>query len=416
MPSLAALTMDGHNANTQTLSELAERANKRLQHQQCATKTFCLANSALPVPLTVGPPSVKKIRSKIALPLSVLLSISPNTQILVSLLQPSPPTLSRSLLLPRSLFVACLLMSDMLASALSCRSSPLIVHFLRHGQATHNVNAEPLRLAGCTYAAFLDQMSLDDEFDARLTEVGVSVAREAGKKIGGLITVDAMLCSPLSRAIDTGSLVLGSLVPAGHPVIVLDEFAEIKGLLLNAKRRTREEIKAKYPSVDVSFLKHEDDVLWEQHVDKLEDGPSCAERGLRGLEFVYDELHLKRGHRNVAVSAHGVSPTHTNPTSPTPSLTLLPPKMLTPPFTPHHNLPTRLSLLSPPPPHMQGIFHLMTNECDRIVACDEMRKRFDNCELRSCEVQVKQDDDKGTRVFHLKKITVSTSASSSGAF
>jgi hypothetical protein len=39
----------------------------------------------------------------------------------------------------------------------------LVVHFIRHGQATHNVNAEPLRAAGCSFEAFVEQMRLDDE-------------------------------------------------------------------------------------------------------------------------------------------------------------------------------------------------------------------------------------------------------------
>ena len=43
------------------------------------------------------------------------------------------------------------------------------LHFLRHGQALHNINAEPLRAAGCTFQQFLDQMKVDDDFDAEVS-------------------------------------------------------------------------------------------------------------------------------------------------------------------------------------------------------------------------------------------------------
>ena len=57
------------------------------------------------------------------------------------------------------------------------------LHLLRHGQASHNVRAEPLRAAGCTFAAFLEQMRLDDELDAKLTERGERDARELGRRL-----------------------------------------------------------------------------------------------------------------------------------------------------------------------------------------------------------------------------------------
>ena len=48
-----------------------------------------------------------------------------------------------------------------------------VIHLVRHGQAQHNVRAEPARSAGCSYDEFLELMRLDDAFDATLTPVGV---------------------------------------------------------------------------------------------------------------------------------------------------------------------------------------------------------------------------------------------------
>ena len=65
----------------------------------------------------------------------------------------------------------------------------LIIHFLRHGQASHNINAEPMRAAGCSFQAFLDQMREDDEHDSKLTvagrqqagDVAISICQVPGK-------------------------------------------------------------------------------------------------------------------------------------------------------------------------------------------------------------------------------------------
>ena len=43
-----------------------------------------------------------------------------------------------------------------------------VLHLVRHGQAAHNVRAEPARHAGCSYDEFLELMRLDDAFDAGL--------------------------------------------------------------------------------------------------------------------------------------------------------------------------------------------------------------------------------------------------------
>jgi hypothetical protein len=46
------------------------------------------------------------------------------------------------------------------------------IRFLRHGQAMHNINAEHMREAGCSYEDFIQAMKDDDQFDSPLTELG----------------------------------------------------------------------------------------------------------------------------------------------------------------------------------------------------------------------------------------------------
>merc|ERR1740117_2533741 len=84
-------------------------------------------------------------------------------------------------------------------------------HFVRHGQAMHNIRAEALRHSGCTYQEFLDQMATDDAFDADLTSLGRKQAAELGsslKSLGTLQGVQLVVSSPLSRAVDTADAVM----------------------------------------------------------------------------------------------------------------------------------------------------------------------------------------------------------------
>jgi broad specificity phosphatase PhoE len=50
------------------------------------------------------------------------------------------------------------------------------IHFLRHGQAMHNINAEPMRAAGCSWDEFIEAMRRDDALDSPLTELGIEQA------------------------------------------------------------------------------------------------------------------------------------------------------------------------------------------------------------------------------------------------
>ena len=129
------------------------------------------------------------------------------------------------------------------------------VHFLRHGQAMHNPRAEAAREADppCSFDEFLRLMKEDDEFDANLTELGRTQARgTAASALGSRVdsSVQLVVSSPLSRALDTAMLALPQATSRGPATFVAhDDLRERSGWLINARRRTRTDLASKYLSL-----------------------------------------------------------------------------------------------------------------------------------------------------------------------
>lgn len=212
-------------------------------------------------------------------------------------------------------------------------SKRLLVHFLRHGQATHNINAEALRSNGCSFEEFLAQMKADDEFDSKLTAAGIEQARAVGETSHAVAVragLDCVVSSPHSRAIHTADLVLPRC--GSQQRILREEWRELSGYLDNARRATATELAAKYsPDWDCAQIP-EQDLLW---TPALENRAACAERAYSGLEFLFESLD---DGASVAIAAHG------------------------------------------------GIFSVMFAEHPLIIADEVMAARFHNCELRSAVV------------------------------
>lgn len=205
-----------------------------------------------------------------------------------------------------------------------------ILHFLRHGQASHNVRAEGLRAAGCSFPNFLKAMKEDDEFDANLTPAGKRSAQEIGEALQSKLNgVDLAVSSPHSRSIDTADFVLPLSIKRR---VIREEWREISGLLQNARRLPRSELQKKYGHWDASEIPHEFDTLWGP--DELEEKVNCAERGYQGLMYIWEKSQCEE----VVISAHG------------------------------------------------GIFHYIFNMHPNIIADDALKARFHNCELRTCKM------------------------------
>ena len=104
-----------------------------------------------------------------------------------------------------------------------------IIHLVRHGQATHNVRAEPAKAAGCSFEDFIKLMKEDDEIDAQLTPNGIQQAKEVSKTVSEL-NPQLIAVSPLSRAIDTGYIVFGkreSCLPHYQKLVDHDQCLEL---------------------------------------------------------------------------------------------------------------------------------------------------------------------------------------------
>jgi broad specificity phosphatase PhoE len=195
--------------------------------------------------------------------------------------------------------LACSSSAAAAAAAISTSWTPRRILFLRHGQAMHNPRAEAAKQSGCSFSQFLQLMKEDDVFDAPLTDLGKEQAQqilvahnstELGKKLS---TLDAVIASPLTRAIHTADLVIENVVPSNSTTttatairrISMEHFREINGLLLNAKRLPKKDLCDRYGDRwDFSLLQSETDESWTPHA--LEDPRECANRAYEGLLWI----------------------------------------------------------------------------------------------------------------------------------
>ena len=173
------------------------------------------------------------------------------------------------------------------------------IHFMRHGQALHNVRAEGLRSEGCSFETFINTMREDDALDADLTPLGREQAAAARAALGARAAgAELLVASPLSRALETAQLVFPELAAAGDGKFVcVEELREWSGQLVNARRRSRAELRAKFPACDFSGVPEEDET-WDAAA--LETEASVRARGVRVLRWL-----AARPEREIAVVAHG---------------------------------------------------------------------------------------------------------------
>jgi len=173
---------------------------------------------------------------------------------------------------------------------------PKRILLLRHGQAVHNPRAEAAREAGCDFSEFLRLMGEDDAFDSPLTELGEKQAIHAGRQEHiehTLRDIEMVVSSPFSRALKTADLVhqRGDIKR-----VCIEDFREINGKSLNAKRRTRSELEDLYPHWNFDCIPMKD----ESWTEELEDKDECANRGYNGLLWI-----AKQPERKVMVACHG---------------------------------------------------------------------------------------------------------------
>lgn len=183
-----------------------------------------------------------------------------------------------------------LLLQDMISSRAVAKatkgapcSSRKQLYILRHGQATHNPRAEEARSQGCSQEQFMELMRQDDSIDSPLTALGQSQAKSVCDQTSGTLRdkIQLVVSSPLSRALQTADLAM----PTISNRVCVEEWREINGWLLNAKRRTRTDLKQRYPAWNLDALATDDDKLWTQELESQSD---CGERGYQGLNWILD--------------------------------------------------------------------------------------------------------------------------------
>jgi len=231
-----------------------------------------------------------------------------------------------------------------------------IIHLVRHGQALHNVRAEPARKAGCSFDDFLQLMREDDAVDAALTQEGIAQATRVQQQTASAelqINPQLVVVSPLSRAIDTGIIVFGT---QDLPYICIESLRERSGMLLNGQRREVEYLRKKYPAINFDDISPGSDAGWEKYgAEMLETKEACARRAYESLLWIVKT----RKETEVAIVAHG------------------------------------------------GLFHEMTNGIPELIKCDQnTAERFHNCELRTLKLHWNEDPATAENlVLHLEKFT-----------
>jgi len=166
---------------------------------------------------------------------------------------------------------------------------------VRHGQAQHNPRAEAAREKGCTMKEFIALMREDDALDARLTDFGKEQATAARLSHDKAASIQLVVSSTLSRAMETADRVIPPS-PTEHTRVCSELFREVNGDMLNAKRRSRSELIRSFPDWNFDDVE-EEDVLW---TPEMEDLDLVAELGYSGLKWL-----IERPEEKILLVSHG---------------------------------------------------------------------------------------------------------------
>jgi len=178
----------------------------------------------------------------------------------------------------------------------------------------------------------------DDALDAELTDLGRNQAKEARDRIdSSKSNIQLVVASPLSRALATAQLIFPAETRPGSNFVCLETLRERNGWLLNAQRKQRSTLQTLFPACDFSLLPSEMDESW---TDELESPGSCAERAYQSLLWL-----STRKESEIALVAHG------------------------------------------------GLFHEMLNGHPLVHTEADIAKRFTNCEIRTCSMQVSMNEN-----------------------
>ncbi len=174
-----------------------------------------------------------------------------------------------------------------------------VLHFFRHGEALHQVrNAEAeTHGAGCrcfapTFGdgrpAYACPYWSEDLIDAPLTDLG---RRETIGR-GAHLPINTVLTSPLLRTVESAVLAF----PQASRIVVLPELRARIGRHMHSKRGSRTELARRFPHVDISRIRSENDDAWSTATEPRE---TLEARALMFLEHAFTQPE-----RETAVVTH----------------------------------------------------------------------------------------------------------------
>ncbi|GMF27335.1 unnamed protein product [Phytophthora lilii] len=139
-----------------------------------------------------------------------------------------------------------------------------VVYFVRHAEGIHNAADKQFGSE-----RWESELAFSDTYlDADLTPFGVDDARSKGpgsvkaELESGMPPIERVVVSPLSRAIQTAQNFFAKDQLPDTPFTCIESCREILGCHTCDKRRSVTELKRKFPNVDFSAVKDDNDMLW----------------------------------------------------------------------------------------------------------------------------------------------------------
>ncbi|GMF27333.1 unnamed protein product [Phytophthora lilii] len=165
-----------------------------------------------------------------------------------------------------------------------------VVYFVRHAQGAHNVAEEKYGVG-----RWEDEFARTDEFlDPDLTPFGVKDTKGKGPPSvkaeleRGMAPIERVVVSPLSRSIQTAQSFFAKGQMPSKPLLCMENCREVFDCYTFDKRRPLSVIKQKFPDVDFSRMKDEEDVLWSPTHHETDD--EIHERARSFLSELFDTV------------------------------------------------------------------------------------------------------------------------------
>jgi len=148
------------------------------------------------------------------------------------------------------------------------------LYFIRHGISEHNI----------LFHKFGKKIFYDKRYyDTKLTSDGIEQSIVLGNSWKGIDKVDLVLCSSLSRTLETARNIFTHI---NVPILALDILKEYpQGLQTCNKRDHKQNLINKYPEIDFTNV-DEIDTMWdpvkEETIDKLEERIKLLNEFIKG--------------------------------------------------------------------------------------------------------------------------------------